>query len=504
MFIAVGLDSIELDLVKKFCSKGYLPFINQVMQNDLFQELISNTEVSSGSTWSSINTGQNPGKHGFTFAHRQFKSGTYDVIKMDASTYNPKYIWDYLPNDFQKAVFDLPYTKLCTSENLTHLVSWGVESKNHATSSHPSDLIDKIYQNHGKHPLLDWYHVKPKDIKELQDLVDIINNALDLRKQIILDQIGSKKWDFFYFAINEFHWLGHFICHMLNDKHPEYDKINAPHFENEVLKLYKKIDAFLGELVILYPESQLVFFANTGVDANLSGRHLILEILQAAGYVPKPTKNISPAAKWGSLSAMKIENLIGGRNIALIKKLFPKTLWHNMTRKIMNIGSTWSESTAFEIPGDYSGAIRINLIGREPNGKIKAGEEYDKICQDITDLFLGFRHTQSGRPVVKQVIKVRDKYHGALIDNLMDLSIIWADEEPVIDITSPTLGRFTGKLDDKRTGAHNEHAFIGFHNISKKINPNNIGHTLDVAPTIFSLLNIAIPSEFDGKTLIQN
>lgn len=503
MFIAVGLDSIELDLVKKFCATGHLPFINKVIHSGLFQELVSNTEVSSGSTWATLNTGLNPGKHGFTFSHRQFKSGTYDVVKMDADTNNPKYFWEYLPSHFQKAVVDLPYTKLCKSPNLTHLVSWGVESKNHISSSQPAELIEQIHQKHGKHPLIDWYHVKPRNIEELQQLVDITNDALEKRKKIVLDQLNSKDWDFFYFAINEFHWLGHYVCHMLNDKHPEYDKNNAPHFENEVLKIYKNIDGFLNEISKLYPEAKLIFFANTGVDANLSGRHLLLDILQAAGFSPKPKKSLSPAAKWGSLASLKIENLIGGRNIAIIKKFFPQTFWHNITRKVLNMGNTWSQSRAFEIPGDYAGAIRINLIDREPRGMVKKGEEYDEICQQIADIFLGLKHTQSGKPVVKEVVKTKDKYYGSLLDKLMDLSIIWADEEPIIDITSPTLGRFTGKLEDKRTGAHNDHAFIGFHNIKAKLNSKNIGHTQDIAPTIFALLNIDIPKEFDGRSLIQ-
>ena len=90
MFIAVGLDSIEIDLVKKFCATGHLPFINKVIHSGLFQELVSNTEVSSGSTWATLNTGLNPVKHGFTFSHRQFNSGTYAVVKMDADTNNPK------------------------------------------------------------------------------------------------------------------------------------------------------------------------------------------------------------------------------------------------------------------------------------------------------------------------------------------------------------------------------------------------------------------------------
>ena len=42
-------------------------------------------------------------------------------------------------------------------------------------------------------------------------------------------------------------------------------------------------------------------------------------------------------------------------------------------------------SNCFDIPnGEVYGGIRVNLVGREPQGKIKPGVEYDAFCDALT------------------------------------------------------------------------------------------------------------------------
>jgi len=83
--IAIGLEAAEIDLVQKWTKEGHLPTISTLMETGSWRKLMSSTEISSGATWASINTGVSPAKHGMGFYHRQLKNGSYRIVKKYAN-----------------------------------------------------------------------------------------------------------------------------------------------------------------------------------------------------------------------------------------------------------------------------------------------------------------------------------------------------------------------------------------------------------------------------------
>jgi hypothetical protein len=59
-----------------------------------------------------------------------------------------------------------------------------------------------------------------------------------------------------------------------------------------------------------------------------------------------------------------------------VKRVIPERLWDDWTRRLLTLGNTWNEGQAFAVPTDASGAIRINLKGREPEGRVEPGAAY--------------------------------------------------------------------------------------------------------------------------------
>ena len=499
MLIVVGLDACEITYLEKFCNEGALPFFSKIINNNSFLNLKSPSEIiSSGSTWVSLLTGVNPSYHGFVFAHRQLRNGTYNFDRFYAGETQVPFLWEYLDQK-KVAAIDIPYSTTNKVVNGIGITSWGTESKAFETSSKPENLIKSLIDSYGNHPLLEWYHEKPKNDEMMDLLLEKAHEGLDKRIKIMNDLINRDRWDLFFCSINEFHWLGHFIFDFISDKY-ENTFEQREKYTQKFKELFIKIDHLLTNLSEQFPEAGLIFFSNTGTRENLSGRHLLQPLLQRMGLYPETKKSWSPAAKYGSLSAAKIEEVIGAQNIAFVKKFIPMRIWNKMSRRIINTGSKWGESMAFEIPGDYSGLIRINLKGREPQGKVEP-KDYDAVCDQITKALLELRHSKSGSPVVKEVIKIRDRYQGELIDYLPDLSVVWASDEHVTDVISPDYGRFTGSLPDKRSGAHRSEAFIGFHNVKGELK-EGLFKTEAIAPTILTLLGVPVPERMEEKTLI--
>ena len=58
----------------------------------------------------------------------------------------------------------------------------------------------------------------------------------------------------------------------------------------------------------------------------------------------------------------------------------------------------WCRMRAFAVPSNnMTGAIRINLKGREPEGLVEPGVEYEALRQEIIDALLALENPETGR-----------------------------------------------------------------------------------------------------------
>ena len=78
--LAVGIEAAEPTLIEKWAKEGQLPNIAKLMETGTYSRMRSPTEVSSGATWSSINCGVTPGKHGMGFFTIKCASKTTSTI----------------------------------------------------------------------------------------------------------------------------------------------------------------------------------------------------------------------------------------------------------------------------------------------------------------------------------------------------------------------------------------------------------------------------------------
>ena len=111
--IAIGFEALEPELLEKWCAEGKLPNFQKIMKEGSYRKMLSTAEISSGSTWSTINCGVTPGKHGMGFCHREFKSGTYEVRKKRADEVGRLPFWKILSDAGKKVLtLDVPETRV--------------------------------------------------------------------------------------------------------------------------------------------------------------------------------------------------------------------------------------------------------------------------------------------------------------------------------------------------------------------------------------------------------
>lgn len=86
-------------------------------------------------------------------------------------------------------------------------------------------------------------------------------------------------------------------------------------------------------------------------------------------------------------------------------------------------GIIWSESLAY---GVGTGQIWINLQGREAEGSVRSGNEYQQVRDVlVNELSNNWRDPQTGEPVVAQVLRKEEAYSGAYLFKSPDLVVVY-------------------------------------------------------------------------------
>jgi predicted AlkP superfamily phosphohydrolase/phosphomutase len=150
----------------------------------------------------------------------------------------------------------------------------------------------------------------------------------------------------------------------------------------------------------------------------------------------------------------------------------------------------------FEVKvNDATGGVRINLLGREAKGLVEPGEEYDRVCQEVTENLQSFINVDTGRPLVREVVRTDRIYRGERLDRLPDLLVHWNREEPILRVTSPTTGLIENRHLSTRSGDHADTGLILTLGPNVLAGKRNDGYlATDLAAMIAGQMGVALPS----------
>ena len=514
--IAIGFEALEPDLLEPWCKQGLLPNFSKIMEDGIYRRMKSTAEISSGSTWSTINCGVTPGKHGMGFCHREFKSGTYEVRKKRANEVGRLPFWKDLSEKGEEVfTLDVPETRVY-GLNGVELVGWGLEYEAWHAESTPTGLIDDIKKKYGKHPLEGWYQTRPKTVSEWKWIVDSVLSATRTRTEIIKEMLQRQHFDFAMPVYAETHFAGHLFWHFTDKNHFDYDPALVEELGDPVFECYKLCDDALGEIRDMFPDATLLTFSNTGMGPNYSARHFVGEIVEKLQLRSKTgtsgstglrslVRYVIPAGD--VFGVERFEKILGTGNINRLKKIIPESIWDTWTRRFLAAGNDWKDSLIFDIPGDNTGTLRVNLKGREPNGIVEPGDEYNALIDRVESELLQIIDLDTGEAAVEEVVRVREKYKGdENIEDLPDLLIRWKPGALMKRMQSPTIGTIErDHLPDKRTGAHTDFGFFAAcgTGIKKANDPLPHAYNWDVAPTVFAMFGHECPDDFDGEAMLD-
>jgi predicted AlkP superfamily phosphohydrolase/phosphomutase len=161
----------------------------------------------------------------------------------------------------------------------------------------------------------------------------------------------------------------------------------------------------------------------------------------------------------------------------------------------------WSRTRAY-CPSAPGSGLWINVRGREPQGIVAPGAEYERTVAEVSQRLLAYRHPRTGEPVVAAVHRREDIYHGPHAGGGPDLLIETARTVCMVE----GLGRRTimpaGQGPEERTGNHARDGILVLY--GPDVRANVVLPTVaieDVTPTVLYLLGLAVDGDMDGRVL---
>ena len=471
--------------------------------------LESTPEKFSAAAWTSFSTGVNPGRHGI-FHFFVVDAGTLKVRINNATHRKVEPFWNLAGRAGKRVcVINVPTTYPADKVNGCMISGWDAPSIQSKGFTCPPELIDEVIKQFHDYPLVP--SIKKFSSTQPDLAIEDLHRVLDLRIALSKYLFGKEDWDLFITVLTETDQVQHFFWHLTDKTHPLYSNDLVNKYGDAILGIYKKCDRFIGEMMKdLGDDATIIIVSDHGAGTNCLGNHYLSVLLERTGFLRKKSNSSGLNEALLALKRkfiFKLSVLIGYDLKQKLKGALGKKQDESGIKPVLDMASyDWAYTRAY--PAGVN--LRINVKGREAFGVVPEGEEYDKVVNTLISTLKGCVDLETGRPVIKDIVRREDAYNGAYMDDAPDLILKWADDFVISGISCRMENGSHLKIprlvldtyDAEWTGEHADYGIFlakgphikGGHNVH---NPS----ITDIAPSILYLMGIPVPDERDGKVL---
>ena len=503
--LMIALDALEVTLMEQLCQQGKLPTLQSLREQGCFGTLESSAQLFSGGVWNTFYTSKEVPWHGV------YHNKCWRHERMRCEVVTDKWLcekpfWRSLDKDgFRIALVDVPNNiEVPKPINGVHLSAWASHEST-VKGAWPASLRKQLKKRFGP-PIMNHEVYRPQDWKLLLGtrklLLDSTDQIVNIGK-FILDQ---GPWNLFFIGLGASHRGGHLLWDLSQIDEDEPSPEIRDILSNALVDIYQACDQGVARLIEKAPpESRILVFAvhGMGQDPGWSGH--IPEILSA---IQRANRNAD--LKTGLL--YRLRQKLPWRVVEQLSERLPQDVLNWAVTVWSAHMFDWSTIRYFPLLMDDAGFLRINLRGREPQGIVEPGEEYDTICKELSEAFLSFRDIATNEPIVAGVYRSDELAPpGAPYrDRLPDLTIQWGDLSAIHSsgIRSDKYGEIRwntdGKLRSGRSGSHKRQGwFISTGDGIRAGSCANHHRTIDLVPTIFEWLSAERPEDFQGSPMSE-
>ncbi|HQX80547.1 MAG TPA: alkaline phosphatase family protein [Vicinamibacterales bacterium] len=476
--LMLGLDSASATLVRRWTSSGALPNLRLLEEEGVRGVLRSPPGLGDDATWASFYTCTAPGAHGRYYFH-SIQPASYELPFVQDAHLKREPFWNVLDRAGRRvAVIDVPKVPPSRPFGGLHLTDWRVHGRDNLTRSTPPELAVELSRRFGEDrtdraDTGDWLcRMDALTESELPVFLDHLLQSIEHKTTLAEELMARERWDLFLLVYKEAHCAGHQCWHLVDPMHPAYSRDVAERLADPLLRIYQALDRAVGQLrERLSPDTLLIVFSDLDMGPNYTAEHILDDVL-----------------------------------IALEKTLWPpSTRWRRWYEKAMRLKNPSLPRHAFRPAfqlehNEISGAVRLNVRGREPFGVINPGAELEAYCTRLTAELMRLVNPATGGPIVGEVIRCDRLYHGENTDKLPDLLVVWNRDAPIESAHSPALGSMPPRPSGLRTGNHLHNGFCLAVGPGLAKGAAFDASITDLGPTVAHRLGVTLP-RVDGRPI---
>ena len=503
--VLLGLDSFDLLLLQRWATEGRLPFFRKLLDECPLVRLTALSRVLQGAIWPSILSGLSPGHHGH-FNLTQLETGTYNLEEKTVRRIQGERFYEHLAkHGIRSAVVDVPTDRPAPHFDGIQVVDWGTEFKLCEFTTQPPELKQEIEGRFGKHLLNDYGTTGSTPAAHRQLHHDLLE-AVRLKSAFTRDLLERKDLDVVLVVFGEPHKAGHFFWKHMDSRHPDHDPAELD-LREALRAQYELIDKECGALAgELTPRDNLIVFTDHGMQANYRGEHFVPAVLQRLGLCK--TGQDARLSRGGAASLSTIESVglaMRRRAHELVRRVMPQPVAQRLRARFGAASRVdWSTTRVFSLPTDRNSYLRINLRGREPQGCVAPGAEYDALLNYLENEFRSLKNAETGKPAVEDVFRAQQLYPGPRAHDLPDLTILWSSDSPINVLQSESLGRLENRSVEQRSGNHRPEGFLLARGPAFRTGRVELpGDILQIAPTVLTLHEVPVPPAYAMGPLVD-
>lgn len=295
-----------------------------------------------------------------------------------------------------------------------------------------------------------------------------------VRSEVVQKLLAATDWDYLIVNLTGTDRIQHVLWHATDPRHPMYTEELNKQYGEVFERYYEFMDAEVGK------------------------------ILAAARPDDKTTVIIMSDHGFGPIyRALSVNEFLRREGLLTVKK---EAEGKPIIRVPDDIDWTKTKAVAY----DFDPQIRINLKGRDPQGIVEPGEEYEALKALLVAKLEALTDPKNGERIVSRVYDQYQVYQGPLAAKAGDLRVAFrpaysaldtrgtfAPGRLIIDVTTGWSGSHDGEPEDYRgVLIMSGPKVTPIHGYSKV-------RMEDLAPTIMRLLNVTPPADWpvDGRVL---
>ena len=502
--VVIGFDGATFSIIRPMIEQGRLKNLANIADSGISGELFSVLPPLSSVAWSSFASGANPAKHGmYDFSKRV--EGSYEYAPVTSLDRGAKGIWNYASQAGKRClIVNVPLTYPPETVNGI-MISGFPYPESRRDFAKPKQVIDEIRDKLGITSIL---KPNPQFLKEGDEIriATGVNEISRNQTKILKYYMERENWDLVVSVYDAIDVVSHFLFHHVDPNHPKYDARKAKIYGPLLYDVYEQLDQSLGEIRSILSEKDALFVISdhgfgpvyNAVYVNnwlMDNKYLRLKrsfgtrfrkVLFDLGITSESIFNT--AKKLRIVDTRTNTYNKSSKKVALAKKLTLST-----------DDIDWRDTRAYAA-GNY-GPIFINLKGREPQGRVGRGKEYDTLVLEILERLKSIKDPDTGLPIF-DLIYTKDRiYSGAFYDSAPDIMYF---DSAMLNYPLRVFEFGSRKLvapNPIYTGAHRmEGILLGSGpDFAHKSNFNR--YLIDIAPTVMYMLGLDVPSFMDGKVL---